>query len=202
MAEIPPTRASLLVRIRNGSDGAAWTQFVEIYGPVIYDYGRRHGLQDADAAVLTQEVLRVVAAAAGTFAYDPAKGSFRSWLFAVARTKLINLSQRLAWHPRGSGDSTIAGLLEAVPERSDDSDKADWDRALRQNHLDWAAAQIRSEFQESTWQAFLRSMQGASAREVAAQLGMSPGAVYTAKSRVLARLRRQVEQSGFDCDDR
>jgi RNA polymerase sigma-70 factor (ECF subfamily) len=201
MGEIPTTRASLLLRLRDGSDGEAWAQFVEVYGPVIYDYGRRHGLQDADAADLTQEVLRVVAVAAETFVYDPSKGSFRSWLFTVARTKRINLAARLSRHPRGSGDSKVAGQLAAVPDRGDDAEQAEWDRALRQSQVDWAAAQIRNEFQESTWQAFLRTMGGASAPEVAAQLGMSVGAVYTAKSRVLARLRKQIEQAGFDSDD-
>jgi RNA polymerase sigma factor (sigma-70 family) len=129
MGETPTTRASLLLRIRDGGDGEAWAQFVEIYGPVIYDYGRRHGLQDADAADLTQEVLRVVAAAAGTFAYDPGKGLFRSWLFTVARTKRIDLAVRLARHPCGSGDSTVAGQLAAVPERDGDSEEAEWDRS-------------------------------------------------------------------------
>jgi RNA polymerase sigma-70 factor (ECF subfamily) len=188
MAETPSTRESLLLRIRDARDGEAWTQFVEICGPVIYDYGRRHGLQDADATDLTQEVLSVVAVAAGTFDYDPSKGSFRSWLFTVARTKRIDLAQRLARHPRGTGDSTIAGQLENVPERGDDSDRAEWERAFRQSQFDWAAAQIRSEFQESTWQAFARLMQGSSSQVVAAELGMSVGAVYTAKSRVLTRL--------------
>jgi len=201
MGEIPTTRASLLLRIRDGSDGEAWAQFVEIYGPVIYDYGRRHGLQDADAADLTQEVLRVVAGAAGTFAYDPGKGLFRSWLFTVARTKRIDLAVRLARYPRGSGDSSVAGQLEAVPDRGDDSEEAEWDRAFRQSQFDWAVAQIRSEFQEATWQAFLRTLGGSSAQVVAAELGMSVGAVYTARSRVLARLRKQIEQAGFDGND-
>jgi RNA polymerase sigma-70 factor (ECF subfamily) len=198
MAEAPITRPSLLVRIRDGRDGEAWAQFVEIYGPPIYEYGRRHGFQDADAADLTQEVLRAVAAAAATFAYNPGKGSFRSWLFTVARTKRIDLGARLARHPRASGDSAVGRRLEAVAEPLHDSEEADWDRALRQSQFDWAVTQIRSEFQESTWQAFFATMRGASPRDTARQLGMSAGAVYTARSRVLARLRRQIEQAGLD----
>ena len=86
MIEVPTTRVSLLVRIRDLRDSNAWGEFVEIYGPVVYDYGRRRGLQDADAADMTQDVLRSVAGTIGDFRYDPRRGSFRSWLFTVART--------------------------------------------------------------------------------------------------------------------
>ena len=61
MAEVPPTRPSLLVRMRDAHDQAAWADFVRLYAPAIYRFARRKGLQDADAADLTQEVLRSVA---------------------------------------------------------------------------------------------------------------------------------------------
>jgi len=202
MGQSPTTRESLLVRIRASDDGEAWSQFVEIYGPLVYDYGRRHGLQDADAADLTQEVLRAVAVAAGGFAYDPRKGSFRGWLFSVARTKRIDLGERLARQAGGSGDSTVAESLEAIPDRSDDTEEAEWRRAYRQRLFDWAAEQIRGEFQESTWQAFWRTaVRGSSPANVAIDLGLTAGAVYTARCRVLARLREQIEQAQCDVDD-
>lgn len=76
MAEIPPTRASLLVRLRDPRDASAWTQFVEVYAPLVYGYARKQGLQDADAADLSQEVLRAVAGAVSHLEYDPAAGRF------------------------------------------------------------------------------------------------------------------------------
>src|SRR5215218_10917366 len=90
MAEIPPTRASLIARLRDLRDEAAWGEFVDVYIPVVYGYARKQGLQDADAADLAQEVLRVVASAVGRLEYDPAKGAFRNWLFTVVRRKLAN----------------------------------------------------------------------------------------------------------------
>src|SRR5437588_509207 len=81
----PVTRASLLVRIRDGRDRDAWRQFVRLYAPVVYGFARKRGLQDADAADLMQEVFRSVAAAAGRLDYDPARGTFRSWLYTVTR---------------------------------------------------------------------------------------------------------------------
>ena len=113
MSDPPPTRPSLLARIRDPRDGVAWGEFVDIYGPLVYDYGRRRGLQDADAADLTQDVLRAVAAAADRFAYDPARGAFRSWLFTVTRTKLLDSVRRRRPGDRGTGDTDVHKHLEA-----------------------------------------------------------------------------------------
>jgi RNA polymerase sigma-70 factor (ECF subfamily) len=202
MGEAPITRASLLVRIRDGSDPGAWSRFVELYGPMLYDYGRRHGLQDADAADLTQDVLQAVAASIREFAYDPGKGRFRGWLFTVARTKRIDLSRRLARGPRGSGDPIDADRMEAIAGCNAQADEAAWLMAYRQRQFAWAVDRVRDEFQEATWQAFWRTaVAGARPRDVAHELGISPGAVYTAKSRVLTRLREVIEQAWLDVDE-
>src|SRR5262245_16830232 len=115
MAEIPPTRASLLVRLRDPGDEAAWREFVELYGPLVYGYARKQGLQDADAADLTQEVLLAVAGAVGRLDYDPGRGSFRNWLFTVVRNKLSNWRAAAANRLRGTGDSETHRLLEQCP---------------------------------------------------------------------------------------
>lgn len=191
MSESPATRASLLVRIRDGRDGAAWAQFVEIYAPLVYGYGRRHGLQDADAADLTQEVLRAVARSAAALDYDPRRGSFRGWLFTVARNKLRNFLAALAREVASRGHTAAHALLEAQPARAEADS---WDREYEERLFAWAAERVRGEFQDSTWQAFwLTAVEGQSAGDVALSLGISPGAVYIAKSRVLARLRKEVE---------
>jgi RNA polymerase sigma-70 factor (ECF subfamily) len=202
MGESPITRASLLVRIRDGTDRGAWSQFVEIYGPMLYDYGRRHGLQDADAADLTQDVLQAVAVSIHEFAYDPSKGRFRGWLFTVARTRRIDLGRRLARQPRGSGDPLEADRMEAVAGCDANADEAAWLLAYRQRQFEWAVERVRDEFQESTWQAFWRTaVGGSSPRAVAQDLGISPGAVYTAKSRVLTRLREEIEHAWIEVED-
>src|SRR5262252_8431765 len=117
MLDAPLTRASLLVRIRNSHDQDAWRQFVGLYAPVIYGFARKRGLQDADAADVMQDVLRSVAGAAARLNYDPARGSFRGWLYTVARNKVFNFldgaRHRLG---RGSGDTGVREKLEAQPE--------------------------------------------------------------------------------------
>src|SRR5436305_2637850 len=115
MADSVSTRPSLLVRLRDHRDRPACAEFVEIYAPMVYGYAQKHGLQDADAADLTQEVLRAVARAVPRLEYDPNRGSFRGWLFTVVRNELRDWLAARRRHPAGSGDSDVQHQLEQQP---------------------------------------------------------------------------------------
>src|SRR5204862_6480657 len=129
MAGIPRTRASLLVRLRDPRDEAAWTEFVDLYLPLIYGYLRKQGLQDADAVDLAQEVLGAVAGAVGRLDYDPNRGAFRNWLFTVVRRKLSNWRAAQGNRVHGSGDTAIHQLLEQCPaaEALEAAWEAEWE---------------------------------------------------------------------------
>jgi RNA polymerase sigma-70 factor (ECF subfamily) len=194
MNDSPTTRPSLLARIRDARDREAWIEFVELYTPLVHGFARKHGLQDADAADLSQEVLRSVSRAAGRFEYDPGRGSFRAWLFTIVRSKLHSYWAERGRHGQGSGDSGMQQLLEAQPGR-DEEMAVVWEREYEQRIFAKAAEKVRGQFQPDTWRAFWRTaVEGRSADEVAGELGATVGAVYIAKSRVLARLREQVRQ--------
>lgn len=76
MSASPTTRYSLLLRIADPQNHAAWLEFVAIYEPLVYRLARRRGLQDADARDLCQEVFRAVAGAAHRWEPDPHAGRF------------------------------------------------------------------------------------------------------------------------------
>jgi RNA polymerase sigma-70 factor (ECF subfamily) len=194
MEQAPATRASLLLRIRDGQDLDAWRQFVQLYAPIVYSFARKRGLQDADAADLMQEVLRSVAGAAGRLDYDPKRGTFRSWLYTVTRNKLYSFLNGQRRHVRGGGGSGAQSRLEEVAEPGDAAAQL-WDQEYERRVFAWAVEQVRGEFSLPTWQAFWQTaVEGKNPKEVAAALGTSPGAVYVSKSRVLARLRECVQQ--------
>jgi RNA polymerase sigma-70 factor (ECF subfamily) len=202
MREAPATRPSLLVRIRDPLDEAAWAQFVDVYAPLIYGYARRNGLQDADAADLTQEVLRAVAAAAGRLEYDPRRGSFRGWLFTVVRNDLRTFLDRRRRQARAAGGTDAQRLLDQQPAPGGDPE-ALWQEEYERRLFRWAADRVRQDVAETTWQAFWQTaVEGRGAREAAGALGLSVAAVYMAKSRVLARLKELVrEVHGDDAAD-
>jgi RNA polymerase sigma-70 factor (ECF subfamily) len=192
MSESPATRLSLLARIRDVRDGTAWGEFVELYAPLVYRLARKKGLQDADAADVTQDVLRTVVARADRFRYDPERGSFRGWLFTVAYNRLRKFANARRRQGQGRGD-TGREVLDVQPARAEES--ALWEQEYRDRLLAWAAERVRAGFRESTWQAFWgTAVEGREPREVAVGLGISVGAVYIAKNRVLARIREVIHQ--------
>jgi RNA polymerase sigma factor (sigma-70 family) len=192
MHETPDTRASLLVRLRDGRDEAAWSEFMAIYAPFVRRLARRRGLQDADADDLVQDVFRAVARAIERQAYDPDRGSFRGWLFRIARNLVVNFLIRQERHPRGSGDSRVNELLQAVPSPAE---SALFEAEYQRQVLYWAADGIRDEFSTLTWKAFWQAgVEGRSASEVARELGTTVGTVYHCKSKVMARLRSKIEE--------
>jgi len=189
----PETRLSLLVQIRDGSNQPAWQEFVRLYGPVVFGFARKRGLQDADAADLMQDVLRSVSSAIGRFEYDRSQGTFRAWLYTITRNKVFNLLSARRNRPQGSGDTTVNLMLDAHPDGRDDSDM--WEAEYQRRLAALAMDRIKDEFQSKTWQAFLlTAVEGQTAADVAKQIGLSPGAIYVAKSRVIARLKQEVEQ--------
>ena len=200
MEQTPTTRPSLLVRLRDRSDGRAWGEFVAAYSPLIRREARRKGMQGADADDLEQEVFRAVAVAEGRSGtgYDPARGSFRGWLGRIARNLAVNALVRRGRHPRGTGDTRVALLLEEQPAR-EVAQLADSEADQRARLLLRASEQVRGEFSAAAWQAFWRTgVEGRAAPEVASELGLTVGSVYNARSRVMARLRREVGRLGAE----
>lgn len=190
--ESPLTRASLLVRIRDGANHIAWQEFVNLYGPVVYGFARKRGLQDADAADLMQDVLRSVSTAIGRLEYDRSQGSFRGWLFTITRNKVFNFLSARKIRPQASGDTSTNRLLNAHPD-GNDTDQS-WEVEYQRRIAALAMDRVKGEFQEKTWRAFwLTAVEGVAAAEASQQIGLSPGAIYVAKSRVLARLKDEVE---------
>jgi RNA polymerase sigma-70 factor (ECF subfamily) len=194
MHESPTTRPSLLLRLRDPADDQAWVEFVDLYAPLIRRVARRGGLQDADAADLEQEVFRAVAGAINRYDPDPARGSFRGWLLRIARNLLLNSLAARRRHPPAGGGTDMVALLEALPDPTGE-DSAVFEAEYRRRTFEWAAHQVREEFRPATWQAFWRTAVDAEEPAlVAAGIGLTVGAVYVARSRVLARIRAKVEE--------
>jgi RNA polymerase sigma factor (sigma-70 family) len=193
MSLAPPTRPSLLLRVRDPADDRAWREFVDIYTPLVFGFARRRGLQDADAADVAQEVMRALARTMQRFEYRPDRGLFRSWLFTVTRSKFNNFLEAQRRHPPGTGRTSVREMIEAQPCREQDES---WDEEYQRHLLRWACDQVKAEFQEPTWRAFwLTAVEGRSGKEVASVTGMSVGAVYIARSRVTARIRDKVRET-------
>ncbi|MEO1529402.1 MAG: sigma-70 family RNA polymerase sigma factor [Planctomycetota bacterium] len=191
---VEATRASLLLRLRDSGDSEAWDQFAEIYSPLVFDFARRGGMQDSDAADLVQEVMQEVATSIKQFDYDPAVGKFRSWLYKIAKRTSGHLRRRQARQPKGSGDSGAIQDLLNVADSNESLEEA-WNQQYQRQLIRWAADKIRDDFQKATWSAFwMTAVEGAPPQRVAEQLRLSVGSVYVAKNRVIKKLRMKIRE--------
>ncbi|MFI5456237.1 MAG: RNA polymerase sigma factor [Isosphaerales bacterium] len=183
------TRPSLLLRIRDVCDAEAWRTFVTIYAPLVYQHALRRGLQHADAADLTQDVMVEVARAIRSFEYQPERGRFRDWLLTITRRLLRRFNERRA---RRLEQGCEAEELESLEDEPAD---VDWNGAFNARVLRVAMQRIQPSFEPFTWRAFeCVWIENRSAAEAAEQLSLRIEQVYIAKSRVLKRLSEEVHE--------
>lgn len=179
------TRPSLLLSIRNAADQGAWRTFVDLYGPVIYGYARKKGFTDADAADVVQEVLAQVARSIRSFEYQPDRGRFRNWLYAVTRSKILRIQQRSESAPTPTviDDAQVASAGEEPA----------WVELFNAEVLNAALARVRPCFEAETWEVFERVwVHDQPAADVARALNRPIHSVYVAKSRVVNRLKQEI----------
>jgi RNA polymerase sigma-70 factor, ECF subfamily len=185
------TSRSLLDRAR-ADDPGAWERLVGLYGPLVYRWCRRWDLQDHDVADVLQEVFQAVVAHLAGFRKERPGDTFRGWLWRITRNKVHDHFRRLGREPRGAGGSDAQQRLARLPDLPPD-DEPPAEEAGERELFFRALDLIRDEFAERTWLAFWRTaVEGQAARDVAADLAMSAGAVRVAKSRVLHRLREEL----------
>jgi RNA polymerase sigma-70 factor (ECF subfamily) len=177
------TSDSLLDRLRRPGDAIAWERFVALYTPLLFQWLRRSGLNDDDAADLVQDVLAKLVVEMPRFDYDPSK-SFHGWLRTVAMNCRRDLIKRKSPLPGNNIENAFApDPLESFIERE-----------YRQQLAVQAMRILKSDFKQQTWQAVWDLVvENKKATDVARLAGMTIEAVYAAKCRVLARLRRELQ---------
>lgn len=191
MSNFPETRASLLMQVKNPENRESWEQFVLIYHPVIFRIALARGLQYADAHDLAQQVLLAVSSAIGRWEKSTESTRFRNWLSRITKNAIINALSR---RPRdqAAGGSAAQNLLEEVI----DSDAATEELILheyRRELYKQAAERVRAEVHSDTWMAFeLTVLEGVEITDAAERMGKSVGAIYSARSRVMLRMREAV----------
>jgi RNA polymerase sigma-70 factor (ECF subfamily) len=181
------TSVSLLDRLRQPGEQDAWTRFVLLYTPLLYAWTHRLGLQDPDAADLVQDVFAMLVQKLPEFQYDRQK-SFRGWLRTVTLNKWRDRGRRHVPASLGPDDAALTEL--AAPADADAFGEAEY----RQHLVSRALQLMQAEFSPRTWKAcWEHVVAGRPAADVAAELGISVGSVYVAKSRVMSRLREELQ---------
>ncbi|MEM9660394.1 MAG: sigma-70 family RNA polymerase sigma factor, partial [Planctomycetota bacterium] len=187
--------STLMVRLRQ-HDPDAWRRMTELFGPLAYHWCRRAGLSPADAADVVQDVFHSVAVGLPRFRRDRPGDSYRAWIATIARNRIRDHFRRIDGQPQGRGGADFQEQVLNLPDpEADDSlDGASHASDESRSVLHRALQLVRAEFEDRTWRAFWRTtVEQQAPADVAADLGVSPNAVYKAKSRVLRRLRNELD---------
>jgi RNA polymerase sigma-70 factor (ECF subfamily) len=194
------TSGSLLMQLKEGQP-AAWERLTALYAPLVYHWCRAMRLAEQDMPDVFQQVFQAVASHIRTFHKDRPGDTFRHWLRAITRNKVRDHFRRTARqeHAAGGTDAQIYFAQLAAPSEGEENETDNAREAEEIRHLlRGALEQIRAQVLPQTWQAFWKVVvEGKTPEEVGEELGMRPGTVRVAKSRVLARLRSELDELGL-----
>ena len=182
------TQPSLLSRVRDSSDQAAWREFEAKYRELILRFCRRRGLQQADAEDVLQLAMQFLVKSLPQFAYDPKRGRFRDYLYQTVRSAISRLKER----PIPAGRALDTSMMAVLADEDESQTAALWEREWINHHYRQAMETIRHSFDPRSLDVFDRLMAGAGVDEVARAFEMSADAVYKVRQRVRGRMEELI----------
>ncbi len=191
-----PTRWSLIRRLKDWNNQDNWKEFFNTYWKLIYNVARKHRLSDQEAQDIVQETVITVAKQMQTYRADPAFGSFKGWLYRITRNKIIDQLRKKKRHRERhvSTPEPEPYKTPTSPELRTDFD-ALWDQEWHDNLVGMALERIKTQISPEQYQIFhLSVIKERPNREVAQQLDVSIGKIYSVKYRVRKRLQKELQK--------
>lgn len=193
----PSSASSGLIHGLRVYDADQWRRMATIYAPLVYRWCLKAGVRADDAHDIVQEVFRTIVMRVGEFCRDRPGQTFRGWLWTITRHKLGDFFRSRSGQPPAIGGSKFLERLQSVTGGDEPASSGHVDGLAQACHR--ALLLIEADFEPHTWQAFWRvAVEGQYPADVAADLKISVNAVYLAKSRILRRLRDELELQGQD----
>ncbi len=179
------TSPTLLERLREPGDEAAWSRLVDLYTPLLFAWARRCGESEDDSADLVQEVFVALVQTLPSFQYDPSS-KFRGWLRTLLLNKLRDRKRREVRADRALAQRPQEEQLPDVAELF-------WEKEYHKELARRALQLMQAEFAPATWQSCWKTVvESRTVADVARELGLTDNAVYLARCRVLRRLRQEL----------
>jgi RNA polymerase sigma factor (sigma-70 family) len=197
--DLIPTRVTLLDRLKNWEDQESWREFFNTYWKLIYEVAIKAGLTDTEAQEVVQETVILVAKKMPEFKYDPAVGSFKSWLLHTTRWRVNDQfrkrhAEREAVSRRPT-DTSRTATIERVPDPAGVILDEVWNKEWQKNLFDAAIERVKAQVSARQYQMFdLYVVKEWPVGKVATRLGVNVGRVYLAKHRVSALIKKEVKK--------
>lgn len=188
------TRMTLLAKLRDKHDDAAWTDFAYYYRKYIYNIARRMGLDHSAADEVVQLVMIQSWNKLPEFEYDPSKGRFRGWLCrvtgnAVKKYYRDNVNRFVELDP----DFVFSEELITEPEVGKIAEE-EWREYLPT--LAWK--NVQKCFKDNAIKVWEMLQEGKEVAEIAKKLGIAESSVYVYRKRVQDKLRAEIKKLEFD----
>ena len=188
------TRETLLIRIKNRDDSQAWSEFHELYAPLLYRFSRERGLSHDDAEDIRATCFAAIVKQVEEFEYDRSKGGFKAWLRTLVNRRIIDRARK---RKERTADSRQLSKLASDEKEAHEI----WDRNWQQQHLLYCFDLAKSKTPETTFRAFeMLIRERATVPEVCKELGLNANQVYKAKARVLQIVREELQLLDPDLD--
>jgi len=195
------TRATLVLRLKDWQDESSWQDFFDTYWQLIYNFAAKAGLTDAESQDVVQETMISVARHMPGFKYDPALGSFKSWLFTLVQWRISDqLRKRLPLAPVAepaaeSHTGVATHVMDRVPDLQNLHPDAAWDAKWEENLIHAAVANVKRRVDPHKYQVFdCYVNKGWTAERVAGAFGIPVDQVYMAKHRIADAVKSEVER--------
>lgn len=197
--ELTSTRASLIQRLKNWKDDPSWQEFFKIYWKFIYGMARKAGLTDVEAQEVVQETLISVAKHMPTFKYDPAIGSFKSWLLNVTRWRIVDQLRKrklsAGYKSPVNGSKSRTDSIDALPDPNAMDPNAVWDAEWQTNLLNAAMDNLRRRIDPQKFQIFdFYVNKEWPPQKVSERFKVSTDQVYQIKHRMTEAIRAEVSR--------
>jgi RNA polymerase sigma-70 factor (ECF subfamily) len=166
-----------------------WSRFYDRYAPLILAFARKRGCSDNVAEDVLQETIMALYRVLPDFNYDGNRGRFRSFLFRIAESKIVDAFRRTK--RQVLVDKTA--VLDHLDEQEAPAEQA-WDRTWQQGLLADAVARARERVKPMTYKCFEKVfLEGKAVKDVAAELGIKPNLVSQHKHKVYTLIVQEAE---------
>lgn len=222
----PSSTSSAWLTALRGIDPAAWDKLAVVYAPLVFRLAERHGLQDSDAADVTQEVFRKTLRSIDRYESDRPAYRFRKWFATIALNAIRDFKRTRRHGPAildGSAARDAINHFASATDPGSDPPSAETADALQASDGDAEAAgecdpdeigfsrrdvlksaleAIREQVAPQQWQIFERRMlSGRSVAEIADEFSVSEANVYKICQRILGRFRKEYGDLFADEDN-
>ncbi|HHP5492195.1 sigma-70 family RNA polymerase sigma factor [Aeromonas veronii] len=177
---------SLLIRVAEQADKAAFARLFQHFAPRIRSYGLRHLGSEANAMELVQETMLLVWQKAHL--YHPEKGAPTTWIYTVMRNQCFDMLRRR----RASKEDLCAEELWPVLEfQAEEEHLSGGEDAVLTRQMAHYLGTLPEPQQQVVRGIYLQEF---SQQELAERLGVPLGTIKSRLRLALQKLKEQVEQ--------